>query len=303
MELAKKRETIVQNIAFMAIMAAINVIFVLITTFVPFLFFLIVFILPLTSTLVTLMCKKRYFPIYAFATVGLCLICTIWQIDNTIFYVIPSIISGFIFGLCIEKKIPSFWTILTTTSIQILFTYLSIPLIKLMTGRNIIDVFANAFMVSDFIYLDYLVPCFIFFIAVIQEILTLLIIKDQLPKFGYELTDPKQLPLSLMILLGSFVSLAVMFAFIYGPLAYLFSLYGLVLSIYALVYLLLERKGIIYALLGGGFILSIFLFAVFYPYIPKPLGLLLINIFFLIEAIIVLINNYLLKKVNKDTIK
>ena len=93
MEPRKKKETLVQNITYMAIMAAINVVFVLITVLVPFLFFLIVFVLPLTSTIVTLHCKKRYFPIYAVATIGLCMICTMWQIGDTIFYVIPSVIS------------------------------------------------------------------------------------------------------------------------------------------------------------------------------------------------------------------
>ena len=86
MEFKKPRESLVQNITFMAMMAAINVVFVVLTTFVPVLVFLIVFILPLTSVLVTLHCKKIYFPIYAVATIGLCLICTIWQIDDTIFY-------------------------------------------------------------------------------------------------------------------------------------------------------------------------------------------------------------------------
>ena len=90
-----KRETLVQNIAYMAIMAAINVVFVLITTLVPALLFLMIFVLPLTSTMVTLLCKKKYFPIYAVATIGLCMVVTLWKIDDTIFYVIPSIITGF----------------------------------------------------------------------------------------------------------------------------------------------------------------------------------------------------------------
>ena len=161
----KKKQTIVQNITYMSLMAAINVVFVLLTTFLPFLFFLIVFVLPLTSTIVTLHCKKRYYPIYAVATIGLCMICTIWKIDDTIFYVIPSVISGFIFGLMVEKRVPSFWIIVATTVLQIGFSYASIPLIKLMTGRDIVTDFATVFKVAEFQDLSYVVPCFIFFIA------------------------------------------------------------------------------------------------------------------------------------------
>ena len=302
MEPAKKKETIVQNIAYMAIMAAINVIFVLLTTFVPVLLFLIVFVLPLTSVIVTLHCKKRYFPIYAVVTVGLCMLVTIWRIDDTIFYVIPSLISGFIFGLLIEKKFPSFWIIFITTIIQIGFTYASIPLIQLMFGRNIIDVFATAFSLQDFQYLSFVVPCFIFFISLAQEIIAFIIIRNELPKFGYELQDPKHLPLSLFISLISSVGLAFMFMFIYGPLGYLFSLFSIFFGIYALVYLITERNLFIYIALPVSLIASIFLFAGLYGLVDKPLGLIFVNIFFFMEAIIVLINNYLLKHRNIGTI-
>ena len=302
MEPAKKKETIVQNIAYMAIMAALNVIFVLLTTFVPVLLFLIVFVLPLTSVIVTLHCKKRYFPIYAVVTVGLCMLVTIWRIDDTIFYVIPSLISGFIFGLLIEKKFPSFWIIFITTIIQIGFTYASIPLIQLMFGRNIIDVFATAFSLQDFQYLSFVVPCFIFFISLAQEIIAFIIIRNELPKFGYELQDPKHLPLSLFISLISSVGLAFMFMFIYGPLGYLFSLFSIFFGIYALVYLITERNLFIYITLPVSLIASIFLFAGLYGLVNKPLGLIFVNIFFFMEAIIVLINNYLLKHRNIGTI-
>ena len=75
-DMFKKRETLTQNIAYMGLMAAINVIFVLLTYFVPFLIFVLVFVLPLTSVVVTIFCQKKYLPIYMLATIGLCLITT-----------------------------------------------------------------------------------------------------------------------------------------------------------------------------------------------------------------------------------
>ena len=284
-------------------MAAINVIFVLLTTLVPFLVFLIVFVLPLTSTIVTLHCKKRYFPIYAVATIGLCLLCTIWKIDDTIFYVIPSIVSGFVFGLLVEKKIPSFWIILSTTIIQIGFTYASIPLIKLMTGRNIIEDFATVFFIKDFIYLDYVTPCFIFFISLAQEILAFVIIREELPKFVYQLEEVKNIPISLGVSIIVSILFVVAFAFIYGPLSYLFTLVGLFLTVYAIAYLIGKNKIIIYILLGTSALVSFFLFGIFYGMVKAPFGLLFINILFFIVAIIVLFNNYLVKTNKKDTIE
>ena len=296
------KDTLVKNITYMALMAAINVVFVLLTTFVPVLFFLIVFVLPLTSTIVTLHCQKRYFPIYAIATIGLCLICTIWKIDDTIFYVIPSIISGFIFGLLIEKKISAFWIILITTVIQIGFSYASIPLIELMTGRNIIEVFATAFGINDFTYLDYVVPLFIFFISITQEVFSYIVIKEEVTKFGYHTNEGKIKESILLISLYSSLALMLIFTFIYAPIAYLFALFTLFIGLILMIQILMENKVILYILFGGDLLITLFFIAIFYNMIPAPLGLLTFTIFFALEGIIVLINNYLLKGRNKDTI-
>ena len=305
MELRKKKETLVQNITYMAIMAAINVVFVLISVLVPFLFFLIVFVLPLTSAIVTIHCKKVYFPIYAVATIGLCMICTMWQIGDTIFYVIPSIISGFLFGFMAEKKVPSFWIITITTLVQIGISYATIPLLNVISGKDVVISFATVFALGDFKYLNYVVPCFIFFIALAQEIIAYMVIKEELPKFGIILNDPKELPFSLAMAIGGASTLAFAFSFIpyCGPISYLMSLVSLLFTCYAIIYLILERKTLVYILMVASLLVSMFTFAFIYKFVTEPLGLVLVNIFFFMIAIIVLINNYLLKPKKEDTIK
>ena len=299
----KKKETLTQNITYMALMAAINVIFVLITTFFPVLFFLIVFILPLTSAIVVVHCKKRYFPIYAFATIGLCLICTIWKIDDTIFYVIPSILSGFLFGFMSEKKVPSIWIIMATTALQIGLTYAAMPLIKLITGRDIIQVFATAFSINTFQYLDYVVPSFIFFMSLTQEVISYVVIKEELAKFGVQYDEPKAIDLILFISSMVSLTLTVVFAFIYGPMAYLFGLFTLFFGIYTIIYLISLNKKLVYILLGVSLFLSIFFFALLYKLVPQPLGLLFVNILFLFVSIVNLLNKYLFTKNNNCKIE
>lgn len=302
MAIFKKKETIVQNISYMGLMAAINVVFVLLTTFVPFLFFLIVFVLPLTSTIVALHCKKKYFPIYAFATIGICLLVTIWKIDDTLFYVIPSIITGFIFALMVEKEISVPWIIISTTVIQIAFTYLSIPIIKGMLGRDIIYDFASVFGLKDYPYLDYLAPTFIFVISLIQEILSFIIINEEIKKFGFVLKETNLLAKPLQIGLLVSILLTVLFAFTFRPLTYAFLCVALYFSVLIFAGLLGRKKIWIYLSLIGGFILTFFLFALLYKKIDAPLGLSLIGIYFLCILIIAFIDNSLLKKYNKDTI-
>ena len=66
MGIFSKRETLVQNIAFLAIMAAINVVLLLLATLLPYLLLFLTMILPFVSLLVTIYCKKRYYPMYLY---------------------------------------------------------------------------------------------------------------------------------------------------------------------------------------------------------------------------------------------
>ena len=98
MALFKKKTTLVHHITYMGIMAAINLIFILLATFVPPLMFILILLLPFASTVVGYYCLKRYYIIYAVATVGLCFLCS-FNIGDTIFYVVPAIASGFVLGV------------------------------------------------------------------------------------------------------------------------------------------------------------------------------------------------------------
>ena len=135
MSIFQKRESPIQNIAYMGIMAAINVIAIVMMNYVlPLLFLPFALFMPLTSTVVTLLCKKRYFPIYAIATIGLCFLVSINNISDTLFYVIPSIISGFAFGMLIEYRMSSPISIFVTGLIYTGLSYASIPLIEAIYG-------------------------------------------------------------------------------------------------------------------------------------------------------------------------
>lgn len=302
MSVFKKRETLVQNIAYMALMAAINVIFVLLTTFVPVLFFLIVFVLPLTSTIVALHCKKKYFPIYAVVTIGLCMLCTIWKIDDTIFYVIPSIISGFIFAIMVEKGIPAPWIIIATTIVQMAFAYLAVPFITWVFGRNIITTFASIFKLQDYQYLDYVVPVAIFFLSLVQCVLSYIVINEEIKKFGFETKETNLLSIQLLLGLLTAVLMTVIFALTYKPLSYAFLSVALYFTCFLVAGLLQEKKIWIYISLGVALLITFFTFAICYSYIPVPLGLLMVGVFFVLVGIIVFIDNCLLKRKNKDTI-
>lgn len=286
MNLFKKRETIVENISYMAIMAAINVVFVLLTNFVPFLFLLIVFVLPLTSTIVILFCNKKYFLIYAISTIGLCLLITI---GDTLFYVLPSVITGAIFGLLIEKGISNCWIIISGAIIQTILTYASLPLIELFSGVSVIDTFIKIFGLETFAYIDYLIPITIFFISLMQTVISFMVVKDELEKLNRPTIDELKFKdeTILISLISALAIVSIVFTFIFGPISYLSMCLLIFLSINLVASGFLKMNKWLSISIGVTLIISFFLFASLYQYVKEPYSLLLISIFFLIPSYLV----------------
>ena len=279
MSLFQKRESLIQNIAYMGLMAAINVIAVVIMYFVPFMFLPFALFMPLTSTVVTLFCKKRYFPIYAVATIGLCFLVSLNNISDTLFYVIPSIASGFTFGLMIEYKFPSIVSIFVTSLIYTGLSYAVIPLIAFIYGQDMVLVVATIFALKDFQYLAYVVPSFILCIGLIQSTITFALIINQLPKLGIQNEEKEYLYLYEGFgLLGSLLSMLA--GFFFKEFTLFFMIFAVFFGIYELFNRGVKKEKIPLIIDGALAIVFIIVFALLYQYVEKPLGLSLINILF-----------------------
>lgn len=304
MALFKKRETLVQNIAYMAIMAAINVIFVLMTALLPPLMFVMVFVLPLTSAVVTLFCKKRYFPIYAIATVGLCLLTTsAIYIYDTFFYVIPSLITGFVFGLLIEKKVPAIYIIVSSTALQYLLSFLTFLTLDLILPEiNFIDALLSIFGLSDFAFKDCFIHLFLYTLASIQTVFAYFILKKEVKKLGFEVVLDVKLHF-LLFAIGIFIDvLALIMVFVYPPLVYVFVVMNLPFMIYEIVSLVYSRKTLIYILLVATLVVSIIILVACYTLIPHPLGVILLAPMQVLYGGIYFANNLFLNKTKNDKI-
>lgn len=287
----KKRETLTQNIAYMGLMAAINVIFVLLTYFVPFLIFVLVFILPFTSVVVTLFCEKKYLPIYMLATIGLCLIATMNNFSDTLFYVIPALISGVVFGLMVERKISPVWIIFTSTLITTGLSYAFVPLIEVIYGQNIINVFLTVFRVNEFQYIQFMVPCFIYLISLIQSILSYIFIKAELPKLGI-IMEEKTDYIPLLIGCGLSLFLIGLSIPLFPTFSYFFSLWLAYFASYFIVDLSLKKKTYILVCFGISISVTFVLFATLYTLIPIPFGFLLIDALFILVICLAIVDNY-----------
>ena len=272
----KKQETIVQNIAYMGIMAAVNVIFVVMTYFIPFLLFVLVFVLPLCSAIISYYCKKIYFPIYFVVVVSICLVI---DLSDTIFYVIPSLLTGFLFGFCIEKRIPSIFTIAIVTILQFGISLASIPLIQLITNRNIVDDMISMFKLTEWEYINYVKYPFIFFISFVQTIITYLVMRSELVKLGMGFNEVVEKTIVLDIVNLVSVGVSVLMGFFFPEIAYIFLLFALILTVYRIVNFDFKSSKIYIIELGVIVFITIFFVAFLYSLIIKPLGLLLFGVF------------------------
>ena len=304
MSIFKKRETAVQNIAYMAIMAAINLLFVLISNLLPVLLLLLVFILPLTSTIVTVFCRKRYYPIYFLTTLGLCLaIAGGFNIFDTIVYVFPSLITGFIFGLAIEKQLPAILTITINTVVQFYLSILTLFVLeKIITNLSYETTLVNIFGLSEFAYKHIFALLFIYIVSLIQTVLSYVIIVYEINKFQItvNLSGKYSFVNNLVEILSG--SLAIISYFFFKDWTLIFVFVPLPIFVYQVIKLTLARSVLNYVLLGASVLIFAFMFSFLYTYVISPNQLILIYILIGLVTIIDFLNNYCFIK-NTNRIK
>ncbi|MBO6280436.1 MAG: hypothetical protein J6M95_02520 [Bacilli bacterium] len=297
MNFVKKRETPVQSIAFIGIMAAIDVVFVLITSLLPILFILLVFLLPLTSVLVTLSCKKFYFPIYFIATLALCFGVTAgFSIFDTLIYVLPSLITGFIFGILIEKKVSAIYILIINSVVQYLLTYLTFLFLDKVIGQvSFFDSIYALIGLANFKFKGILTNIFTYVIAQIQIILTYIFVKYEMIRINMEinLEIKNRFLLYGLTLVGGILS--VISVFFFPEVTILLTLVTLSITVYEVIDLLAKRNNVIYFVTGFSLIAFIFLFAFLYQFAPIPNQLVLLNALYLIITIVDFLFNYCFK--------
>ena len=292
MAVFSKKTSLVHNITYMAIMTAINLIFIVLDTYAPFMIFLLIFGLPFVSAVVSYFCLKRYYIIYAVASIGLCLI---FNIFDTIFYIVPAICSGFVIGVLLDKKINPFWMILCSTLIEVALTYAFIPLINLLSNDNIEDKFLTFFHLQSFAFKEELRHLFILFIALIQCSLTHFVLLTEIKRMGVE-TETRVASFGPYII-GLLTSLVIglIFGLTYTPPALAFIALSFYFAVFLLIDIIFSKRALTYVCLGITLTIAFFLFVFFYSQIKAPFGFVLFSLFSMAIALTSFVNNYLLK--------
>ena len=293
MAVFQKKTTLVHHITYMGLTTAINIIFIVLSTYVPLLSLLLIIILPFISAVVSYYCQKRFYIIYALSSI---LVCSLFNLSDTLFYVFPAIVTGFFIGLLFDKKANPFWLILVSSLIESALTFALIPLINLIGNVDIVSSFLTIFNLKDFAYKNELTYLFIYFISLVQCSLTHFVM----------LSDAKKIGIEINTCVGSFapfvleselsITLALVFAFFYTPLAVTFLAISFYFATFLLINLLMSKKITIYILCGLSVIISFFVFAFVYSAIERPLGLIYVIVFPILITLISFVNYCLLKR-------
>lgn len=287
MNLFRKRTSLIENIACMSIMTTINVVFVLLTLLIPGSVFFVFFFLSLSSSIIALFCLKQYYLLYLIATLTICL--PINFID-ALFYVFPSLITGFLFGLFYDYGISPQLLLISLTITQMAFTYISIPIIEAITEHDFTYDMARIFNVETHQYLNYIKHIFILVTSYIQQLFAFIIIYSQIGRFKEQDKLFKYNNQIEFIFAVLSLGLSLIFIAIFSELIYVFLLLSLIITMKFFVSLLLERKTWIYIVLGFSFVATFFLFAMTYKFVEQPFGLMLIGICILSVLFIYKIN-------------
>ena len=294
MKIFSKRETLVQNIAFLAIMAGVNIVLLLLANILPYLLILLTLILPFVSLLVTLLCKKRYYPIYIVVTVGLSFLVSFDAITNIFFYILPGLLSGFVFGFCLEKEIPSSYSILYSAFVYVIFSYVTLLICEFIFNEPLEELYFIVLNLDSFAYRGYLIAPFIFAIGIIQSSLSYIIIQKEVKKLGFE---EKEVDDSFeVIYLLVFILLTLLSLWIKEEIYMMFMGFAVYEFIHVEKTILKNSKKLFAISTITELIVTIFSFAILYNLLPKPQVLVILLIPIFITGIIGLVNNYFIKR-------
>ncbi len=122
----KDRKTFLENLTFMALMAAVVIIASVFAAFVPLGAIIVMIALPLPSAVIAFYCRPRYYVIYLFGTIGIAIAATAWNFSSTLFYTIPAVLTGLLYGFLKRRGASTAETVFVTALLNLGLSYLSI---------------------------------------------------------------------------------------------------------------------------------------------------------------------------------
>jgi hypothetical protein len=296
MKFFRLRKTPSENLAFVALMVALEVVLSILASFVPLSDLFVVLLLPLASVLVALLCEEKYLWVYLFSALILVSVSTCYDLRSTLFSILPSLIMGTGYGFCLKKKLPISFVVFFSALVSLGLNYASLPLIKLLYNVDMIEFAKDLLGLSEYVYVDDIVPTFLFGYALAEVALSHLLVQLFFASFQAEDPHPSWAGYAEILSGLLFASLAIGFGFVYPKMAYVFWAFALYFSAFALLRLLECHHPYLFILVGLLVLGAIFLNAACYAKMPSDAGFLLSALYAIAIDIPSFIGRLLLKK-------
>lgn len=271
MNILQKRIKPVENLTFVSIMTAITVAFFAILNFIPFSFLIIIMVFPFVSFIVGIVCKKRYFPLFFVASFLLSLTFSFHDISNLLFYLVPSLITGFFMAVLSNKKISIYFQIGLAALIQLILTLLFVPVIEVIYEVNIIFDIVKLFGLDEYKHIDSFILPVMLFVSLVQTFVSyiFIIICAQKLKITIIYKDEKQYFYGVFAAIFGLLTFIFAFSNIFKWINFTFFL----CSIYFFVLMLIDFKfknPLEIIVLIVSVILAIVMYVLLFNFIPYP---------------------------------
>jgi hypothetical protein len=299
MNFFSEKKTPAQNLAFMGMMAAINAVLGVFATFVPLSAFFIILFLPLASALVGEFCEDKYLLPYVLAASLVAAAATAYDMGTALFYIIPAIVSGTFYGFMAKRRPPVSLLIFSTALVELALNYLSLPLVATIYQIDMIQLGETILGLSGNLYINDIVPAFIFGFGLAEASLSHFFIRLFFQKTDLPFSENGFFDLACPLTGILFSGLAVGFAFMVMPIAYLFLSFAIFFAVFSAMNLLRKNPWWLYVLMGLLSLGSLYGMAASYALMPRDGGLLLISLFLLSIDTPSLISTLLLLRAQK----
>ncbi len=291
----KKRFEGTKALTFSSIMSAISIVLILVSFFSGDIGLFLIFILPLCASLVAVYVDFKYSLIYFIST----FLISYFDLQLALFIVIPSLVSGIIFGKLIKIYLQGYYIIIINTLALLLLQIGATYLIDLIYKINLVDSIGKILKLNEVTFNNAYI-LFLFLLSLIEISLNYLIISSELKKFDFEFKETKD-----HFLLNFFIEIILIIASItlmffnhqYGFLFVGISLFfGVVLAYYNFSFYQNKRIIIIQMPL---YLISLISIMILFSYIKndyRPYLILIILISQLIPSLYIIIYQKIVKK-------
>ena len=257
---------------------------------------------PFIATAVASLCKTRYLPIFVLATFGVCMAVSAWNFVSTLFYLLPSLLTGTLYGLLWKKGVPAPINLFLASVVQFLAFLGTLELIKVLCdGFDMANFLLALVGRGDDSVARLIFPAFAYGYSLAQMAISELFLTIWMERLGKAENKEGFVKRLYPAFATLFLCIAVPIAFASISWGYVLLCLGLFWSVFSYMNFPPKIYPLTCLVLGVSLFASLLLFAFLYSKMPNQTGLILLAIPFGLSDFCVALNDFCREKETKKT--